>query len=114
MATSWRHRRKLASLLPAVFLVAAVAVAHGSEEVIRHKEVTLPFMSNRTAIWIAAQLMLNFAALILGAPIFVVICEYIGWKRKDPRYERLAKEVTKITAVAYSLTALTGGFFPYC
>lgn len=110
MATSWRHRRKLASLLPAVFLVAAVAVAHGAE-VIRHKEVTLPFMSNRTAIWIAAQLMLNFAALILGAPIFVVICEYIGWKRKDPRYERLAKEVTKITAVAYSLTALTGGFF---
>ena len=101
-------------MLAMVFLVATVAVAHGAEEVIRHKEVTLPFISNRTAIWIAAQLMLNFAALILGAPIFVVICEYIGWKRRDPRYERLAKEVTKVTAVAYSFTALTGGFFPYC
>jgi cytochrome bd-type quinol oxidase subunit 1 len=78
---------------------------------IKYKEVALPYMTNRTAIWIAAQLMLNFAAFILGAPIFVVICEYIGWSRKDPRYERLAKEVTKVTAVAYSLTALTGGLF---
>ncbi len=103
--------RKISWLFLCAFLFLLITPTYGVEEVIKYKEVHLPYISNRTAIWIAAQLMLNFAAFILGAPIFVVICEYIGWKRKDPRYERLAKEVTKVTAVAYSLTALTGGLF---
>ena len=95
--------RKSTWLFLCAFLFFSIVPVYGAEEVIKYKEVTLPYMSNRTAIWIAAQLMLNFAAFILGAPIFVVICEYIGWRRKDPRYERLAKEVTKVTAIAYSL-----------
>ncbi len=56
------------------------------------------------------QLHLLFAAFILGAPIFVVICESIGMRSKDLRYDRLAKEVTKVTTIIYSLTALMGGF----
>ncbi len=76
-------------------------------------DATFPLIGNRTAIWIVAQLHLNFAAFILGAPIFIVISEYLGWRKKDPRYERLAHEMTKITAVAYSLTALLGGFFVF-
>ncbi|MFQ5847011.1 MAG: cytochrome ubiquinol oxidase subunit I [Candidatus Methylomirabilales bacterium] len=74
-------------------------------------DLAFPIIGNRTAIWIVAQLHLNFAAFILGAPIFIVISEYLGWRKNDPRYERLAREMTKITAVAYSLTALLGGFF---
>jgi cytochrome bd-type quinol oxidase subunit 1 len=76
-------------------------------------EATFPILGNRLAVWIVAQLHLNFAAFILGAPIFIVICEYIGWRSRNPRYERLAHEMTKITAVAYSLTALLGGFFAF-
>ncbi|MFQ5857457.1 MAG: cytochrome ubiquinol oxidase subunit I [Anaerolineae bacterium] len=79
------------------------------EELMPH--VAFPLIGSRAAIWIVAQLHLNFAAFILGAPIFIVICEFLGWRNKDPRYERLAHEMTKVTAVAYSLTALLGGLF---
>ncbi|MBI5406743.1 MAG: cytochrome ubiquinol oxidase subunit I, partial [Nitrospirae bacterium] len=67
-------------------------------------------IGNREVVWIVMQVHLLFAAFILGAPIFVVICEFIGMRTKDARYDRLAKEVTKVTSIAYSLTALFGGF----
>lgn len=70
-----------------------------------------PYTGNRTAVWIVAQLHILFAAFILGAPIFVVISEWLGYRKQDPRYDRLAKEVTKVTAILYSMTALTGGLF---
>ena len=70
-----------------------------------------PYIGNRVAVWIVAQLHILFAAFILGAPIFVVISEWLGMRQNDYRYDRLAKEVTKVTAILYSMTALTGGFF---
>ncbi|HKW86124.1 MAG TPA: cytochrome ubiquinol oxidase subunit I [Nitrospiraceae bacterium] len=70
-----------------------------------------PYTGNRTAVWIVAQLHILFAAFILGAPIFVVISEWLGYRKQDPRYDRLAKEVTKVTVILYSMTALTGGLF---
>ncbi len=70
-----------------------------------------PYAGNRSAVWVVAQLHILFAAFILGAPIFVVISEILGWKNNDGRYERLAKEVTKVTVILYSMTALTGGLF---
>ncbi len=70
-----------------------------------------PIGGNRTAVWVVAQLHILFAAFILGAPIFVVVSEIIGWKNQDGRYERLAKEVIKVTVILYSMTALTGGLF---
>ncbi len=73
--------------------------------------VQFPYTGNRTAVWIVAQLHILFAAFILGAPIFVVISEWLGHRKQDPRYDRLAKEVTKVTVILYSMTALTGGLF---
>ncbi len=70
-----------------------------------------PFTGNRMAVWIVAQLHILFAAFILGAPIFVVISEWLGYRKQDPRYDRLAKEVIKVTVILYSMTALTGGLF---
>jgi cytochrome d ubiquinol oxidase subunit I len=70
-----------------------------------------PYTGNRTAVWIVAQLHILFAAFILGAPIFVVISEWLGYRKQDPRYDRLAKEVMKVTVILYSMTALTGGLF---
>src|SRR5438034_8698206 len=70
-----------------------------------------PYLGNRGAVWIVAQRHILFAAFILGAPIFVVVSEILGWKNQDVRYERLAKEVTKVTVILYSMTALTGGLF---
>jgi hypothetical protein len=73
--------------------------------------VEFPYTGNRTAVWIVAQLHTLFGAFILGAPIFIVISEWLGFRKQDLRYDRLAKEVTKVTVILFSLTALTGGLF---
>ena len=91
--------------LLALFGGAAYAQAPGTPP------VEFPYTGNRTAVWIVAQLHILFAGFILGAPIFVVISEWLGYRKQDPRYDRLAKEVTKVTVILYSMTALTGGLF---
>ncbi len=73
--------------------------------------VDLPLVGNRTGVWVVAQLHILFAAFILGAPIFAVVSEWLGYKNNDPKYDRLAKEVIKVTVILYSMTALTGGLF---
>lgn len=70
--------------------------------------IDIPVIGARSAVWIAAQLHLFFAAFVLGAPIFIVICEWLGYRRHDPRYERLAHETMKVVTIAYSMTAMTG------
>ncbi len=94
-----------------VFLLAFLfmaAIATAEEE--RLSSYQFPWLGNRTVLWVVAQFHLNFAAFILGAPLFVLICEWIGWRTQEAKYERLAYEMAKVTVMAYSLTALTGGF----
>jgi len=91
------------------FCIAGVAVAYGQAP--DPPPVELPYIGNRTGVWIVAQLHILFAAFILGAPIFAVVSEWLGYKNNDPKYDRLAKEVTKVTVILYSMTALTGGLF---
>ncbi|MBI2912257.1 MAG: cytochrome ubiquinol oxidase subunit I [Chloroflexi bacterium] len=67
----------------------------------------------RSVVWVGAQLHLLFAAFVLGAPIFIVICEYLGVRQRDGRFERLAHETMKVVVIAYSLTALTGALFTF-
>ena len=73
--------------------------------------VEFPYTGNRTAVWIVAQLHTLFGAFVLGAPIFIVISEWLGYRRQDLRYDRLAKEVSKVTVILFSMTAVTGGLF---
>lgn len=70
-----------------------------------------PVIGARTALWLTAQLHLYFAAFVLGAPIFIVICEWWGHRSQDRRYERLAHETMKVVTVAYSFTAISGVLF---
>ncbi|HUP02100.1 MAG TPA: hypothetical protein VM737_11340, partial [Gemmatimonadota bacterium] len=37
-----------------------------------------PLIGSRTAVWIAAQVHLMFAAFVLGVPMFAVVSEAIG------------------------------------
>ncbi|MBI4641478.1 MAG: cytochrome ubiquinol oxidase subunit I, partial [Candidatus Tectomicrobia bacterium] len=67
-----------------------------------------PIIGSRVAVWVVAQLHLMFAAFVVGVPIFAVIVEYIGVKTKDPRYDRLAHEFTKLLSMAFSTTATFG------
>ena len=69
---------------------------------------TFPIVGSRVAIWAVAQLHLLFAAFVLAVPIFAIIIEIIGYKTKDPRYDRLAYEFTKLLSTSFSLTATFG------
>ncbi len=68
-----------------------------------------PLIGSRNAAWIAAQLHLLFGSFILGVPMFAVIIEFIGWKTKEERYDRMAYEFIKLCMGAFSTTALLGG-----
>ncbi|HUR35641.1 MAG TPA: cytochrome ubiquinol oxidase subunit I [Vicinamibacterales bacterium] len=72
-----------------------------------------PVVGSRVAIWSVAQLHLLFAAFVLAVPIFAFIIEAIGYVTKDPRYDRLAHEFTKLLSVSFSLTATFGAFLTF-
>ena len=75
--------------------------------------IDVPIIGARSALWLAAQLHLYFAAFVLGAPIFIVISEWWGRRTGDNRYERLARETMKIVVVSYSFTAIFGVIFAF-
>jgi cytochrome bd-type quinol oxidase subunit 1 len=73
-----------------------------------------PYVGSRLAVWVIAQIHLNFAAFILGVPIFAVIIEIMAWRTglhtpEGRRYDWLAHEFVKLTFAAFSTTALLGG-----
>ncbi|HXY53548.1 MAG TPA: cytochrome ubiquinol oxidase subunit I [Nitrospirota bacterium] len=70
-----------------------------------------PVIGSRDWIWIVAQLHLNFAAFVLGVPIFAVTMEFIGWRNKDERLDRIAYDFTKLFTLAYTVTAVMGSMF---
>src|SRR5260370_20919727 len=84
-------------------VVALQAVADTS-----HAYGEFPVIGARAAVWIAAEVHLMFAAFVLGVPMFAVVAEAIGIFGKDQRYDRLAKEFTRLLLVAYSATAICG------
>ena len=107
MKKLWHNLPTLVALFALCVCVAPAAYA----QELGASSVNLPYTGNRTAVWVVAQLHILFAAFILGAPIFVVIAEWLGYRKQDPRYDRMAKEITKVTVILFSLTAVTGGFF---
>ena len=69
----------------------------------------IPYIGSRNLVWIIAQLHLLLAGFVLGVPIFAWLCEIVGWKSGDKRYDKLAKEFTKLLTSSYATTALFGG-----
>src|SRR5205085_5172765 len=69
----------------------------------------IPGMGSRNMIWIVAQQHLLLAGFVLGVPIFAWLCEIVGVRTGDQRYDKLAKEFTKLLSSAYATTALFGG-----
>jgi cytochrome d ubiquinol oxidase subunit I len=67
-----------------------------------------PVVGARVAVWVAAQVHLMFAAFVLGVPMFAVVVEAVGMFGGDQRYDRLAKEFTRLLLIAYSATAMWG------
>jgi cytochrome bd-type quinol oxidase subunit 1 len=111
-------RRRLPAGLGSVGVLAAalclVALPAGAQEAGDPAYRAFPYVGSRLVVWIVAQIHLNFAAFILGVPIFAVIIEFMGWKigtdrEEGRRYDWLSHEFVKLTFAAFSTTALLGG-----
>lgn len=96
----------LSLVIAAVALAALPAEAQEAAKEPAYRQ--FPVFGSRLALWAVAQLHLNFAAFILGVPIFAVIIEIIGWRTRDARYDWLSHELVKLTFAAFSTTALLG------
>jgi cytochrome bd ubiquinol oxidase subunit I len=101
----------LASAAALVALLSEPLAAQGFQYQYRVAEYgrDFPLVGSRIAVWVAAQVHLMFAAFVLGVPMFAVIAEAIAIWGKDEKYDRLAREFTRLLLVAYSATALWGG-----
>jgi cytochrome bd ubiquinol oxidase subunit I len=88
------------------FLIAAPAFAQEAAAVREYGD--FPVIGARAAVWIAAQVHLMFAAFVLGVPMFAVVMEAVGIWGRDEKYDRLAKEFTRLLLIAYSATAIWG------
>ena len=101
---------KFTAILGAGFVLLAVlkrVLPMATEEGYRF----FPVIGSRDWIWIIAQLHLNFAAFVLGVPIFAVTMEFIGWRNKVERLDRIAYDFTKLFTLAYTVTAVMGSIF---
>ena len=105
-------KKKLYLILGCVFIAYTVLLTVApafAQDATEAEYRAFPKIGSRNAAWIAAQLHLLFGSFILGVPMFAVIIEFIGWKTKDMRYDRMAQEFIKLCMGAFSTTALLGG-----
>ncbi len=102
---------------PIVLLGAAAFVALAPEAAWAQEAVRpygdFPVIGARGAIWISAQVHLMFAAFVLGVPMFAVVVEAIGIFGGDKRYDKLAREFTRLLLIAYSATAIWGAILTF-
>ena len=74
VTTSWRRSAAGVFLLGAVAAAILVALPVEAQEAAKEPAYrNFPILGSRLAVWAVAQLHLNFAAFILGVPIFAVI-----------------------------------------
>ena len=113
-ATAPRAAAALLLLTAAALLLAAgAAEAFGAEPGREVAYRTFFGFDPRTSVWVVAQLHLLFAAFVLGVPMFAVITEIIGVVTGEERYDRLAKDFTRLLSAAFATTAALGGLLTF-
>ena len=101
-----------ALLLASLGLILAVGIVFAQDGgPTEYRE--FPVIGSRVAIWLTAQVHLMFAAFMLGVPMFAVVIEAIGIFGRQERYDKLAKEFTRLLLVAYSATAIWGAILVF-
>src|SRR5438132_9666366 len=115
LRSSSGHGGTLLGLVMAVGLLSLPALAFGADATpaapVEYRDV--PYVGSRNIIWVVAQLHLLLAGFVLGVPIFAWLCEVVAWKTGEKRYDKLAKEFTKLLTSAYATTALFGGILSF-
>ena len=72
--------------------------------------IQLPFITNRWAVGIFFLIHIIFGSFTMGALVLGPTYEWIGLRREDPRYERLARSLGNVNLKIFSLGATLGGF----
>jgi len=112
---SWLPRMKSSSLFSCgllwafILLPALVWAQDAATQAMSVEYRDIPGLGSRNVVWVVAQQHLLLAGFVLGVPIFAWVCEIVGWRTKETRYDKLAKEFTKLLTSAYATTALFGG-----
>ncbi len=105
---------RLALVVAGAALLVIVPGELAAQDMARIREYgDFPIIGARGAIWIAAQVHLMFAAFVLGVPMFAIVVEAIGIFGGDKRYDKLAKEFTRLLLIAYSATAIWGAILTF-
>lgn len=113
-----RWGRPISLKLLGVMSLSALALhlwpeAIGAQEVTGRSYGDFPVVGGRVAVWVAAQVHLLFAAFVLGVPMFAVVAEGWGVFKGEAKYDKLAKEFTRLLLVAYSATAIWGAILSF-
>jgi cytochrome bd ubiquinol oxidase subunit I len=111
--SQWEQNAYSATLILGLVLLLLPVWAWAQDAAAPADYRALPGIGSRVAVWIVAQIHLYFAAFVLGVPIFAVTVEFIGTRTKDPRYDQLAHEFTKLMSVAFSTTATFGAVLTF-
>ena len=110
---SWPQASLPVAIVVAIGLIAIAIEPLAAQGYTPREYGDFPVIGSRAAIWIAAQLHLFFAAFVLGVPMFAVVAEAIGIFSSDDRYDKLAKEFTRLLLVSYSATAIWGAILVF-
>ena len=92
--------------LIALFLLPVASFAAQAGPAVDYRDPS--WIGSREFMWVIAQIHLLFGGFVLGVPIFAWVCELIGVWTKEPRYDRLAKEFTKLITACFEMTATIG------
>lgn len=65
----------------------------------------VPVIGNRWAVGLAFQLHLVMVAAIMGAAVIAPAAEIVGWRRADPRCDRLAHGISRVTVRFFAFAA---------
>src|SRR5438105_7626739 len=77
---------------------------------INQPSIQLPFITNRWAVGFFFLVHIIFGSFTMGALVLGPTYEWIGLRREDPRYERLARSLGNVNLKIFSLGATLGGF----
>ena len=77
---------------------------------ITQPSIQLPFITNRWAVGFFFLVHIIFGSFTMGALVLGPTYEWIGLRREDPRFERLARTLGNVNLKIFSLGATLGGF----
>src|SRR6266853_6641640 len=87
-----------------------IANALASSYSVNQPAIQIPIITNRWAVGIFFLIHIIFGSFTMGALVLGPTYEWIGLRREDPRYERLARSLGNVNLKIFSLGATLGGF----